>query len=460
MSDDDGEVAETRLLQCLPLDYYSFRRFRVRVVEGVDKGKEQVSDGPEYSIGTAQGNQLVLSDKSVSRHHSTITVTPHGFLLRDLGSTNGTKLGDYRVDAAYLKPGARIQVGLTTLVFEQAPGEIREPLSPESRHGNIVGISASMRRVLALLPRIAASESTVLLEGETGTGKGLVAEAIHGASRRAKNPLIVVDCGSIPPTLIESELFGHEKGAFTGAHLGRAGAFEAAEGGTVFLDEIAELPLELQPRLLRALEERTTRRIGSTTAVRRDVRVVAATNRDLRQEVNRGAFRSDLFFRLNTVTLRIPPLRERPEDIPLLVAHFYEQFASGEAASAPAELIDALARRSWPGNVRELRNAVERAVLFADCEFAPDEPASESTHAEALPNEDYTVPFRTAKEQVITRWERRYLEGLMARSKGNVSGAARTARMDRNHLRDLLRRHCLVGSEAEPPRSGRGGTEG
>jgi DNA-binding NtrC family response regulator len=426
----------------------TFRRFRLVVVAGADKGAEKVSDAPEFVIGTGDGNQLVLSDAAVSRHHCVITATPLGYLLRDLGSTNGTTLAGFRVESAYLKSGALIGVGESSLRFESLEEEIREELSEDDRYGRALGRSPAMRRIFALLPRIAASDSTVLLEGETGTGKGLLAEAIHQGSARARGPLVVVDCSSIPPTLIESELFGHEKGSFTGAHVARQGAFEAARGGTIFLDEVGELPLDMQPKLLRALEERLIKRIGATEAVRLDVRVLAATNRDLRQEVNRGAFRSDLFYRLNIVRLRIPPLRERREDIPFLVAHFYKQFVTEGDPNPPAELVATLTRQDWPGNVRELRSAVERSVLLGDPELwrelaAAPEPA-EGAAAQGAPDEldfDPSLSFRAVKERAVARWERAYVKELVRRSGGNLSRAARFARMDRNHLRELLRRH-------------------
>jgi transcriptional regulator with GAF, ATPase, and Fis domain len=327
-------------------------------------------------------------------------------------------------------------------------------------YDEVVGQSEAMRSLLGLLPRIAASESTVLLEGETGTGKGLLAEAIHRQSARRRGPLVVVDCSSIPPTLIEAELFGHARGAFTGAHAGRAGAFEAARGGTVFLDEIGELPLEMQPKLLRALEEREVKPVGSTVPVRLDVRVLAATHRDLRREVDRGAFRADLFYRLHVFALRVPSLRERREDIPLLIRHFLGRFApDGEEALSP-ELYESLLQQDWPGNVRELRSAVERLALLGESMFLaesargpssgvglradsapPPEPAPTNGNEEI--GDDAALSFRVAKEQAVARWERTYLGELIQRSDHNLSAAARLARMDRSYLRDLLKRHGL-----------------
>jgi DNA-binding NtrC family response regulator len=299
-----------------------------------------------------------------------------------------------------------------------------------------------MRRIFQALPRIASSEATVLLEGETGTGKTMLADAIHQASARGARPFNVVDCGAIPPTLIESELFGHDKGAFTGATGARVGAIEAASGGTVFFDEIGELPLDLQPRLLRVIEDRTIKRVGGRDAIKIDVRVIAATNQDLRAAVNRGAFRADLYYRLNVVSLRLPPLRERRDDIPLFVEAFYEQFAG--MPGAPQEMLDEFARHDWPGNVRELRAAVERAVLLGDpalWKALVDETQGTSTGPESF---DDASSFRAAKEHAMVRWERGYIEELLRRHGNNLSRAARAARMDRTYLRELGRRYNLL----------------
>ncbi|HVK71108.1 MAG TPA: sigma 54-interacting transcriptional regulator [Polyangium sp.] len=431
-------------------------RFRLQITAGPDRGVERVSDGAELSVGTAAGNHLVLTDGAVSRHHCVITVTDRGFLVRDLGSRNGTRVTGFRVEGAYLAPGAVLGIGKSTLRFDPLPDEIVEPLADEERYGRILGQSMAMRRLFAALPRIAASDSTVLIEGETGTGKGLLAEVIHQKSARAQGPFVVIDCSAIPPTLIEAELFGYMRGAFTTALQSRAGAFEAAAGGTVFLDELGELPIDMQPKLLRALEERVVRRIGSLDPVKLDVRVIAATNRDLRQEVNRGTFRSDLYYRLNIVRIRLPPLRERREDIPPLVAHFYEQFARSGDPLPPAELVAAFTKQDWLGNVRELRAAVERAILMEDQELWFEAtlgaaPGSEPKAA-APPSVDYEDDlalgsFRAAKERAVARWERGYIETLVRQSGGNLSRAARSAHMDRNHLRELLRRHGISAVE-------------
>jgi transcriptional regulator with PAS, ATPase and Fis domain len=333
-----------------------------------------------------------------------------------------------------------LRVGVSALCFEQVEQIVTEPLSEDGQFGALLGCSVAMRRIFALLPRIAASDATVLLEGETGTGKGLLADTIHQASRRSDGPFQLLDCGVIPPTLIESELFGHERGAFTGAHAARAGIFEAAHGGTVFLDEIGELPLELQPKLLRVLEERMVRRVGATQQRQLDFRLIAATNVDLRGAVNRGVFRSDLYFRLNVIALRVPSLRERREDVPLLIAHFYDQFTGGSGSEPPAEWVAELSGHDWPGNVRELRAAVERTVLLGDPGMWRSLQVGDPEAIDAEPE----LSFRAAKERAVAQWEASYLHSLYERCDRNLSLAARNARMDRTHLRELLRRRGVL----------------
>jgi DNA-binding NtrC family response regulator len=430
-----------------------FPRYRLTVVDGPDQGRTFDGGATELAIGTAPANAVILNDAAVSRFHIAVVPTPRGHLVRDLGSTNGTQINGVAVERAYLAPGAILSIGQSRLRFDPLGGEERAALSSDARWGRALGTSEAMRRIFAVLPRLAESDATLLLEGETGTGKGLLAEAIHDASPRAKGPFITLDCGSIPPTLIESELFGHEKGSFTGAAGARVGGFEAARGGTVFLDEIGELPLDMQPKLLRALEDRVVKRVGGNEAIRLDIRIVAATNRDLRSEINQGRFRSDLYYRLNTFRLRIPPLRERRDDIALLVAHFYRQLSpAGEPP--PGELITELARHDWPGNVRELRAAVERAVLLGDpavwhaLSGEAESPRAEPAASPAIDRFGDGTSFRAAKEHAVAAWERDYVRELIARHDGNLSRAARAVRMDRNHLRELLRRHRISSDDS------------
>lgn len=427
-----------------------FEGFSLSVMEGPDAGKVLSAKTSEVSVGGAEGNDLVLTDKAVSRIHFSLTATPEGFLLKDLGSSNGTWIGETRILQGYIDDGARIRVGRTVLRVDLVDEDICEALSPEDRFGSLLGSSDAMRRIFAALPRIAQSETTVLLEGETGTGKGVLASAIHEASARASGPFVVLDCTAIAPTLIESELFGHVKGAFTGALADRAGAFEQAKGGTIFIDEIGELPLEMQPKLLRALEERTVKRVGGNQRTKLDARVIAATNRELRTEVNRGTFRADLFYRLNVVRIHVPPLRERAGDVERLARHFYAEIVPDRPM--PAELVESFRRQSWPGNVRELRAAVERAVLFDDpamMMLGGDAEQGASGDAVEMGNVvfDPRVPFRVAKQKAADVWEAKYMKDLIMQAKGNLSEASRMAKMDRSHLRTLLRKYHLRSGE-------------
>jgi transcriptional regulator with GAF, ATPase, and Fis domain len=400
------------------------------VVEGPDANLEVESRDGELNVGSSKGNEMVLSDGAVSRHHCLFKSTDAGIVLTDLDSKNGTQLEGARIISGYVKPGHRIVVGTSALTVHELDSDTSAMLSKETRFGSVLGKSTQMRRLFAVLPRIAQSDATVLIQGETGTGKGVLAESIHEASPRADKPLVVVDCGALPPSLLESELFGHEKGAFTGAVTAKVGMLEAANGGTVFFDEIGELPLELQPKLLRFLENRTVRRVGSNKNKEVDVRVIAATNRDLRKAVNAERFRSDLLYRLNTVKLTVPPLRERPEDIPLLVEHFFEQFAPTSPAFTASELSSLLQLGSWPGNVRELRSTVERGLLFGDLGGNP---------GDTVASGDAPTSYREAKAGAINSWERQYLSNLLSQNDNNLSRAARAAQMDRTYLRQRLR---------------------
>ena len=407
------------------------------VVDGPDRGRSVALAGGELEVGRRPDSALHLSDLAVSRRHCVIRVGAQGVSLLDLDSRNGTTVTGVRITAAFLEPGALIGVGRSIIRFASSELSGEAPAASA-----LVCESEPMRRVAELLPRLAASTCTVLLAGETGTGKGLIARALHERGPRAAAPFVTVDCGALPASLIESELFGHEKGAFTGAERVRAGAFESAQGGTVFLDEIGELPLELQPKLLRALEERRVRRLGSSQEIALDVRVVAASNRDLAHEVARGRFRADLFYRLHVVTLEIPPLRDRRADIPLLAAQFYRRAAGLAAPEPPPGLLAVLSLRDWPGNVRELRSAVERVLVLGEWPAPPEPVAAAAVQLASAP-----PTFRAAKEQLVEAWQRDYVRGLLVRHAGNLSRAAREVQMDRNHLRELAQRYGIVVRE-------------
>jgi transcriptional regulator with GAF, ATPase, and Fis domain len=403
------------------------RKLEVNVVDGLDQGRRVVSQSDELSIGTADGNDLQLTDPAVSRHHCAFYADERGLLLADLGSRNGTFVNDVEVVSAYVRGGTRVRMGHSTVQVEVLDDDLEQPLADSDRFGPLLGASTAMRRLYPLIEQCAANNATVLIVGETGTGKELIAEAIHARSPRRAAPFVVVDCSALSHDLAESELFGHERGAFTGADVERIGAFESATGGTIFLDEIGELPLTLQPLLLRVLEARTIRRVGSNTQRAVDVRVVAASHRDLRALVNDKRFRPDLFYRLNVLRIAVPPLRERGSDIELLAAEFWRSFRP-EAAPPPA-LLAHLASQSWPGNVRELRNAVERAALIG---WKPEL---------SLVGPIETLTYQQAKERAVWEWEKGWIERLLASHGGNLSRAARATKMGRSHLRELARRY-------------------
>jgi DNA-binding NtrC family response regulator len=405
---------------------------RLVVLKGPDRGRA-VRIGKEVTVvGTAPSCDLVLTDDTVSGHHLSVRVLQDSYLATDLESTNGTLAGRYRIGAAHLQPGDTLDLGRTRVRIESLAEPTELPLSDATTFGKLLGRSAESRRLFSLLETIAGQDVTVLLVGETGTGKDLAAQAIHEASSRADKPFVVVDCSAITAPLMEAELFGHERGAFTGAERRREGAFLEAHGGTIFLDEIAKLPYDMQPKLLRALENREVRPLGGSRPNAFDVRVIAASDTDLRVAVNRGTFRGDLFYRLNVVTIPLPPLRERPDDIPLLANHFYREMTRDPEAVLPLARMSSFLQQAWPGNVRELRNAVERWVALSGLDRA--EPAVASS------GESY----RAARARALGVFERQFLWPLMVEARGNVSLAARLASMDRVNLIKLLRKHGLV----------------
>ncbi|MGB3942174.1 MAG: sigma 54-interacting transcriptional regulator [Candidatus Manganitrophaceae bacterium] len=334
----------------------------VAVVSGEDRGRKIPLAEKVTRVGRSEQNELVLSDPSVSNFHLEIEVIPAGIQVRDLGSTNGTRVNGQRIQSSIAEIGSEVQVGQTKLKigFEEPTRLFSSPSL-----GRLIGRSPKMQEVFKVIERGAKGEVAVLVQAETGCGKELVAGEIHRLSPRAQGPFITVDCSTIPKDLIESELFGHEKGAFTGAVAQRKGAFESARGGTIFLDEIGELPLEMQPKLLRVLEERTFKRVGGGEVYRSDFRLIAATNRWLDREVMAGRFRQDLYFRVYVLPVFIPPLRERKEDLPLLVEHFLK----GNSVQVLPATMEKLVAHPWPGNVRELRNVIERAVVMMEGSF-------------------------------------------------------------------------------------------
>jgi two-component system, NtrC family, response regulator GlrR len=425
---------------------------KVRLTIRGSDGNEQVRDfaQPVIRAGAQAGNDVVLADEAVSRIHFEISGDRLGFRLRDLGSTNGTFVESFRITDGYLRSGCRIRAGRTTIHFEALDSEGAVELSTAHRYGPLVGTSAAMRALFATLARIAPTNATVLIEGESGTGKELIAQAIHAASSRAEEPFVVFDCASTPANLMESELFGHEKGAFTSADGGRTGRIEEAEGGTLFLDEIGELPLDLQPKLLRAVEAREFRRLGGDRPRKADIRIVTATNRDLAGEVNRGTFRHDLYYRLAVVRLEVPPLRARVEDLPLLIERFVE--AITDSPSAAREIVEGITKEhwarleahAWRGNVRELRNLVDRALALGSDLVAGLLPTGGAIAPAAIPKaarrSGEQLQFQEAKRDVLAAFEHEYFSALYAECGGNISEMSRRSGMERAHVRGYLRR--------------------
>jgi two-component system response regulator GlrR len=416
------------------------KKLRLEVAKGADRKLRKELDLDRIVIGTHERCDFAVADPTVSRQHCEIVLVEGGYLVRDLESTNGTFVGDLRVREVIVDRDTRLRVGDTTIRVTPLDTTVEIPLSAQTSFGSLAGASAAMRRVFETMRKVAPTETTVLITGESGTGKEVAARAVHEASARGKGPFVVVDCGALPANLIESELFGHVRGAFTGAVRDRAGAFESASGGTIFLDEIGELPIELQTRLLGVLERRSVTPLGDTAARAVDVRVVAATNRDLRAMINRGAFREDLFFRLAVVAIDMPPLRHRPEDIRLYVERFLDETGARGAFTLDAETLARLEAQSWPGNVRELRNVIERATALGD-EAIPDRPPA--TLPTVTDDIDVSVPFKTAKAALVDDFERAYCERLLAAHDNNITRAARAAELDRVYLLRVLDKYGL-----------------
>lgn len=472
------------------------RKSKLVVLEGPDSGRELAVAKEQVFCGRAGVCDLVLSDKTVSSRHFSITAVDNGYVLRDEGSSNGTFYGDVKIREIYLRPGTVFRAGNTVLKFTPTDDLLTIELSERDRFDQVIGQSVPMREIFANLERVAPSELTVLIQGETGTGKEMVAKAIHNHSPRKNKPFVVLDCSAIPKDLIESTIFGHEKGSFTGAISQHRGVFEQANGGTIFLDEIGELELNLQPKLLRVLENREVKRVGSDRTIQVDVRVVAATNRDLRKMVLDNQFREDLYFRMSVMTVELPPLRTRREDIPLLISHFLGKHNEPRrelgkpTLEVSPEAMQALMERPWSGNIRELKNLVERAASLGDGpvltrrDFAlgspvslPAAPAavtvpmqspvvpaplpavaapvSVSSASEPAPRRDdevvygvdIAVPFKEAKDALTDQFEAIYLRLLVAANRGNISQCAKAAGLTRFHLRELLKKHDIRAKE-------------
>jgi transcriptional regulator with PAS, ATPase and Fis domain len=396
-------------------DDYQKGRAVLRITEGPDKGMS-IEITSSLTIGSRPDSDLRLEDPTVSRKHAEISRTAEGLLLQDLGSTNGTFLNGVRVDRAYLRDGAFVTVGETSMIFSAGGDGAMGGAQALSTFGQMVAVSEPMLKAFTLLEGLAASDITVLIEGETGTGKELAARAVHDRSPRANRPFVIFDCSTVPGQLMESELFGHAKGAFTGALEARPGAVDDAEGGTLFLDEIGELPLDLQPKLLRLLDLKEFKRVGTSDRKVADVRFVAATNVDLEDQVSRDLFRRDLYFRISAAKVTLLPLRERPRDIPALARHFLGTLSQelGRNLSLKKDALGALSKHSWPGNIRELKNLLETAVALC---------RSDTISSADLPFQ--AVAGKSSPEGSLADAEEQAIKEALAKAGGNKRKAAR-----------------------------------
>ena len=431
----------------LPL-LVNYSKVRVTVSQGPDQGVTRELVGDTLRVGSSSDNDLALTDNTVSRHHCAIEPLASGVRIRDEGSMNGIFIGGLRVFDAVVSGNAQVRLGDTVLTVEPLSEVVAREQAVAERFCNMIGRSPRMRELFADLARIAPSDVTVLIEGETGSGKELVAESVHMASLRAQGPLVVFDCSAVAPTLAESELFGHERGAFTGAVSARPGVFEQADGGSIFLDELGELPKDLQPKLLRVLERREVRRLGSQRTIPVDVRLIAATNRNLAAEVQRGNFREDLYFRLAAAHVRVPPLRDRMEDLPLLVEHFLSRTKPRRnLTDIPPQVWTMFNAHRWPGNVRELWNAVQRFSVTPERILSSDfsdsgssgnrdsrPPVVDAATLQALP---------VARREASEAFERSYLEALLRRTDGNMQRAAAVAEVSRQMVQKLMRKYGI-----------------
>lgn len=433
------------------------KKAKLLIISNNERAREVPVDKDVFTIGAGSQNDLIVTDEAASRRHCEIHQREEGFFLRDLGSTNGTMVQGVRVCEVYLAQGVEFQVGTTRMVFCPLQETMSYPLSARESFGRLNGRSVAMRRVFHLAETYARTDAAVMIQGETGTGKELMAEALHAHSPRSTKPFVVIDCGSLAKGVIESELFGHAKGSFTGAGSERVGAFESAHGGTVFLDEIGELDISLQPKLLRVLEKKEVRRLGANTVRPVDVRIIAATNRNLEREVREGRFREDLYYRLSIVKIEMPPLRQRKDDIPLLVRCLLKDLTGSDDVSVWSEFEKSMAlfrQHDWPGNARELRNVVEMGVRGSagaiDLGACLTMGRMGMKESEPVIADESDVPFKEAKNHLVDHFEKDYIVKLLERNTGNISRAAREAQIERAYLQRLVRKHNLnAGNRSE-----------
>ncbi|MBX3272462.1 MAG: sigma 54-dependent Fis family transcriptional regulator [Sandaracinaceae bacterium] len=408
----------------------------VSVVDGPDRGASATVGEAALVLGTAEQADLRLTDRTISRLHCELSREGKAIRVRDLGSKNGVWLAGCRIEAALLSPGAHVHVGSTELEVGLTRKRTQQPrwTGPDELAG-LYGASRAMHELFATLERVAPARLHVLIHGESGTGKELVARAIHDTSLRAGGPFVVVDGAALSRSLADSELFGHVRGAFTDARHDHAGAFERADGGTVFLDEVGELPIDVQAKLLRVVQEGQVRRLGDERDRSVDVRVVAATHRDLRRAINEGTFREDLYYRLAGVLIEVPPLRLRSGDVELLGRVFAKNLAPDDprAEAMAAAALASVSGYRWPGNVRELRSFVQRALLLGDARLG-----GPATMLDGPARIRTDLPFVDARREWVEAFERQYLSHVIDQAGGNVSEAARRAGLARSSFYELM----------------------
>jgi transcriptional regulator with PAS, ATPase and Fis domain len=441
VSDDFDEVLSTRSASVSEMHRADWVGAEVAVVAGPDQGLSQRIGPAGIVIGTHPGCDLRLTDELVSRRHLEIRAEPKGIRVTDLESRNGTFFAGARVGDVVLTSDVILELGTTRLALRVSAEPLVVQFSPRTKFGDAVAVSHAMRHVFGLLEQAAKNDATVLLEGDSGTGKEVLSHALHQESTRREGPFVVVDCGAIPENLLESELFGHEKGAFTGAVASRAGAFEQADGGTLFLDEVGELPLEAQPKLLRALENRSFRRVGGSRTIQVDIRVVAATNRGLAEAVRRREFREDLFYRLAVVHIRVPRLADRKDDIAALAERFLQSATGDPNAKVSDDLSKLLIAYDWPGNARELRNVIERYATFdrADPEllFGAVRRSGESELSISLAALA-GLSYHDAKKRLVESFHRALLPRAVENAGGSVPRAAEALGLPKASLYRML----------------------
>jgi DNA-binding NtrC family response regulator len=443
MSQEPWDAETAGLTKPQPVTY----RLCVSVVKG-GEAKRVAITRKGIRIGSSSDNELVLSDRGVSRQHLRMTLDANGVRVEDLGSRNGTFVSGVGVKDVVVTPGALVTLGDCELLIEPDLPVVDVPVSQTTRLGPMVGRSVGMRKLFSVIERVAPTDYTVLIEGETGTGKELVARTLHELSPRRAGPFVVFDCAASTESLLESELFGHVRGAFTGASSPREGAVRRADGGTLFIDELNSMPLAVQGKLLRVLETRRIQAVGADVETTVNLRVVAASNTGLRAEVQAKRFREDLYYRLSVVCIEIPPLRERREDIALLTRDFLR--GAGLDVDVTGPNLDRLVGYSWPGNVRELRNTIDRALALTGTKRVAFSELPISV-GDAAPTMAWPIlldlPFKDAKEHLTQAFERVYVSTILERAGQNISEAARMAGMSRRGFFDLLRRHKLSPAE-------------